>query len=73
MVKTIILFALAIVVAILLGFNMGKKRGYIRGWNAGNKMANEFWEKNLPKEVYYKVMMPKVQKLFESLFNDEEE
>lgn len=70
MIKTIILFALTIAVSIMLGMNIGKKKGYIKGWNAGNKMANEFWEKNLPKEVYNKVMMPRVQRLFESIFND---
>lgn len=70
MVKIAILFTLAIAVSIMLGMNIGKKRGYINGWNAGNQMANEFWEKNLPKDVYNKVMMPRVQRLFESLFND---
>ena len=69
----IILYIIAVVAAILFGFGLGKKKGYYEGWNRGNECANKWWESKLPKDVYYSIMMPCVEKLFKAIFSDDEE
>lgn len=73
MTKIAILFGAAIVVSILLGYNIGKKRGYVKGWSAGNESAWNFWKRNLPKGVYNAVMMPVFDKLLKEIYNEDEE
>lgn len=73
MVTSIILYIIAIMVAILFGFGLGKKKGYYDGWNRGNEYANRWWESKLPKEVYNSIMMPCIEKLLNAIFSDKDE
>lgn len=73
MVTSIILYIIAIVVAILFGFGVGKKKGYYEGWNKGHEFTNRWWESKLPKEVYNSIMMPCIEKLLNAIFSDEDE
>ena len=72
MIKIAILFVLAVVISILLGFNIGKKKGYINGCVDEWYRKNEWWRQRLPKEVYDSVMNPCYEKLLKSLFEDED-
>lgn len=69
MVKTIILFALAIAVSVLLGLAIGSKRAYGKGFIDGSNNANSWWKKRLPEDVFEKAVSDALEELIESLKN----
>ena len=73
MAQTIILYALGVVVSILLGINIGKRKGFADGWIVGNNDANKFWKENLPKDVYRSVITASAKKLFDAINNSDSE
>lgn len=73
MIKSVILFILAVIFSILLGINIGKKKGYVNGWLDGNKLANKYWEERVPKEVRDKISNDKYNKLLNLIYMSDEE
>ena len=73
MIKSVILFILAVVCSILLGINIGKKKGYVNGWLAGNELANKYWEERVPKEVLDRINNDKYHKLLNLIYMSDEE
>ena len=67
MIKTIILFVAAVVVAILLGMNIGRRKGFISGYLRGKEETREWWKNNLPKEAYHKAMHKQYENLMKFL------
>lgn len=68
-----ILFILAVVCSILLGINIGKRKGYANGWLDGNESANKYWEERVPKEVRDKINNEKYNRLLNLIYMDDEE
>lgn len=73
MIKSVILFILAVIFSILLGINIGKKKGYVNGWLAGNELANKYWEERVPKEVRDRISNDKYNKLLNLIYMSDEE
>lgn len=73
MIKSVILFILAVIFSILLGINIGKKKGYVNGWLQGNESANKYWEERVPKEVRDKISNDKYNKLLNLIYMSDEE
>ena len=73
MIKSVILFILAVIFSILLGINIGKKKGYVNGWLDGNKLANKYWAERVPKEVRDRISNDKYNKLLNLIYMSDEE
>lgn len=63
-----ILFILAVVCSILLGINIGKRKGYTNGWLDGNESANKYWEERVPKEVRDRINNEKYNRLLNLIY-----
>lgn len=73
MIKTVILFILAVIFSILLGINIGKRKGYVNGWLKGNESANKYWEERVPKEVSDRINNEKYNRLLNLIYMSDEE
>lgn len=65
MVKTIILFALAVAVSLLLGVSIGTKKAYGKGFIDGSTNANSWWKNRLPKDIFDNTVNDAFEELFD--------
>lgn len=73
MIKIAILFILTVIFSILLGINIGKRKGYVNGWLDGHESANKFWEERVPKDVRNRVNNEKYNRLLNLMYMSDEE
>lgn len=73
MIKIAILFILAVIFSILLGINIGKRKGYYNGWLSGHESANKYWEERVPKDVRDRINNEKYNRLLNLIYMSDEE